>query len=67
VATREGGDIVVTLNDQQGSGSLPSFVGVNALAILPPESAELRDGDRVDVILWGSGLRAAHSFFEGRG
>ncbi|KPK15593.1 MAG: hypothetical protein AMJ62_08780 [Myxococcales bacterium SG8_38] len=67
VATREGDDIVVALHEQQGSGSLPSFVGVNALVILPPESADLQAGDRVDTILWGSGLRSARSFFDGRG
>ena len=28
---REGAELVVHLNDKQGSGSHPSFVGVNAL------------------------------------
>ena len=67
VATRRGEEIVVALHDQQGSGSLPSFVGVNALVILGPDQAELEAGDHVDAILWGSGLRSERSFFTGRG
>ncbi|MFZ1864569.1 MAG: gephyrin-like molybdotransferase Glp [Polyangiales bacterium] len=67
VATRRGEEIWVALHEQQGSGSLPSFVGVNALVILPPEQAELEAGDRVDAILWGPGLRSARSSFKGRG
>jgi len=39
VATRDGDELVVTLTSQQGSGSLPSFVGVNALVILPAAQA----------------------------
>lgn len=62
-ATREGDELVVSLNPQQGSGSLPSFVGVNALVILPSDKAELRAGEPVDAILWGDGLRGARSFF----
>lgn len=64
VATREGTEIIVALTPQQGSGSLPSFVGVNALVILPADKAELRPGERVEAILWGPGLRGARSFFE---
>ncbi len=67
VASRDGDDIVVTLHDQQGSGSLPSFVGINALVILPADAAELRPGDRVEVLPWGAWLRAEGSFFRGRG
>jgi molybdopterin molybdotransferase len=63
-ALREGDDIVVVLNDRQGSGSLPSFVGVNALVILPAHKAQFEPGERVEAILWGKGLRGAQSFFE---
>ena len=63
VATREGDDLVVELTNQQGSGSLPSFVGVNALVILPADKAELSPGERVEALLWGPGVRAAASFF----
>jgi molybdopterin molybdotransferase len=67
VATREGEEIVVVLHDLQGSGSLPSFVGVNALVILPADRGELRAGEPVDALLWGPGLRGARSFFDGMG
>lgn len=65
VATREGDELIVTLHDLQGSGSLPSFVGVNALVVLPADKAELRAGDKVEAILWGPGLKADRSSFEG--
>ena len=64
VATREGEEIVVTLKDKQGSGSLPSFVGVNALAILPADRGELVAGERVEALLLGSGLRSDTSYFD---
>jgi molybdopterin molybdotransferase len=64
IATREGEEIVVALHDLQGSGSLPSFVGVNALVILPADRGELGAGEQVDVLLWGPGLRGARSFFD---
>ncbi len=64
VATREGNEIVVALHDRQGSGSLPSFVGVNALVLLPSDKAELAAGERVEAILWGSGLTSERSPFE---
>jgi molybdopterin molybdotransferase len=64
LATREGDEIVVELHHLQGSGSLPSFVGVNALVILPADRAELRAGEKVEAILWGPGLTGPSSFFE---
>lgn len=64
IATREGQEIVVALHDLQGSGSLPSFVGVNALVILPADRGELAAGEQVDALLWGPGLRGARSFFD---
>jgi molybdopterin molybdotransferase len=64
VATREGDEIIVALHPLQGSGSLPSFVGVNALVILPADKAELAAGEKVEAILWGPGLKAANSIFE---
>ena len=64
VATREGEDVIVELHDRQGSGSLPSFVGVNALVILPADKAELAAGEKVEVLLWGPGLSGATSVFE---
>lgn len=64
VATREGDEIIVALHDQQGSGSLPSFVGINALVILPADKAELRAGEQVDAIPWGQGIRGGRSFFD---
>ena len=67
VATREGDEIIVALHGLQGSGSLPSFVGVNALVIFPADKAELAAGERVEAILWGPGLKGASSFFEGMG
>jgi molybdopterin molybdotransferase len=63
-ATREGDDVWVTLRPQQGSGSLPSFVGVNALVIIESDRSELEAGARVDAIPWGSGLQGARSFFQ---
>lgn len=65
VATREGNEIVVALHDRQGSGSLPSFVGVNALVLLPSDKAELAAGERVEAILWGAGLMSERSPFDG--
>ncbi|MGB8331937.1 MAG: gephyrin-like molybdotransferase Glp [Polyangiales bacterium] len=64
VATRDGDEIVVALHDRQGSGSLPSFVGVNALVILPADRGELAAGEQVEAILWGPGLRRERSCFE---
>jgi molybdopterin molybdotransferase len=64
VATREGDEIIVALHDRQGSGSLPSFVGINALVILPADKAELQAGEEVDAIPWGQGIRGSRSFFE---
>ena len=64
VATREGDEIVVALHRLQGSGSLPSFVGVNALVILPADRAELAAGEKVEAILWGPGLKGPISFFD---
>jgi molybdopterin molybdotransferase len=64
VATREGEEIIVALHDRQGSGSLPSFVGTNALVILPADKAELAAGERVEAILWGPGLTANRSRFD---
>jgi len=63
VATRHGDEIQVSLHKLQGSGSLPSFVGVNALVILPSERGDFEPGEQVDVILWGPGLRGELSFF----
>ena len=63
--TREGDELIVSLHDRQGSGSLPSFVGINALVILPADKAELRAGQQVNVLLWGHGLRGHESFFDG--
>ena len=64
VVTREGDELVAALHQRQGSGSLPSFVGVNALVILPSDRAELCAGDEVEAILWGPGLRGRSSVFE---
>ncbi len=67
IATREGDEIIVALHDRQGSGSLPSFVGVNALVVLPADRAELAAGDRVEAILWGPGLTGDRSCFDEMG
>jgi len=64
VATREGDDIIVSLHRLQGSGSLPSFVGVNALVILPADRADFAAGEKVETILWGSGLTGKDSCFD---
>jgi molybdopterin molybdotransferase len=61
---RQGDELAVTLNTRQGSGSMSSFVGVNALVIVPADRAELEPGEWVDTILWGSGLRASASVFD---
>jgi len=55
---------VVALHRLQGSGSLPSFVGVNALVILPADRDELAAGEKVEAILWGPGLKGPSSFFD---
>ncbi|MEM7137164.1 MAG: gephyrin-like molybdotransferase Glp [Myxococcota bacterium] len=65
VARRHDGEVTVTLKQLQGSGSLPSFVGVNALVILPSDRGDFRADDTVETLLWGRGLRADASFFEG--
>ncbi len=62
--TLEGEELWVGLHRHQGSGSLSSFVGVNALAILPADRSELSAGELVQTILWGAGLTGADSFFE---
>jgi len=62
-AVRDGADLVVRLKDRQGSGSLPSFVGVNALVILPADQGVFEAGETVDTILWGGGLQGDSSFF----
>jgi molybdopterin biosynthesis enzyme len=64
VAVREGDEVVVSLHERQGSGSLPSFVGINALVILPADQAELAAGELVETILWGPGLRSEGSVFD---
>jgi molybdopterin molybdotransferase len=64
LATREGDDIVVTLHRLQGSGSLPSFVGVNALVILPADKADFAAGEQVETMLWGPGLTGKRSCFD---
>jgi molybdopterin molybdotransferase len=64
VATREGDEIIVALHRLQGSGSLPSFVGVNALVILPADKGELTAGEKVEAFLWGPGLKGASSIFD---
>jgi molybdopterin molybdotransferase len=63
VVRREGGELVVALHDRQGSGSLPSFVGINALVILPANREELDAGEPVEAILYGPGLRSEASAF----
>ena len=65
LARRVAGELRVALNPLQGSGSLPSFAGVNALVILPSDRGEFEAGDLVDTLFWGSGLRAKQSFFLG--
>lgn len=64
IATREGDEIIVALHDLQGSGSLPSFVGINTLVILPADKAQFAAGERVEAILWGPGLRGERSPFD---
>ena len=63
VVRREDGELVVTLHNRQGSGSLPSFVGINALVLLPADRSELAAGERVEAILYGPGLRSEASAF----
>lgn len=64
VLSREDGELFVDLHDRQGSGSLPSFVGINALVILPSDKAELAAGELVEAIPYGPGLRGKHSPFD---
>lgn len=63
IISREGGELVVALHDRQGSGSLPSFVGVNALVVLPADRSALAAGERVEAILYGPGLRGEATAF----
>ena len=67
VATRAGDEIIVALHGQQGSGSVPSFAGINALVILPSDATELAPGAQVEAILWGSGLMGGRSPFDAIG
>lgn len=50
-ARREGGRVVVTPSGPQGSGILTSMLRANALALVPEDALELKDGDEVPVHL----------------
>jgi len=63
--SREGEELWVELHRHQGSGSLSSFVGVNALVVLPADRSELSAGELVETLLWGAGLTEKDSCFEG--
>lgn len=60
----EGGARSVRLHSRQGSGSLPSMVGVDALVILPPDREAFEEGDELRALVPGAGLGAATSPFE---
>lgn len=48
---RDAAGLVAAMHPLQGSGSLPSMVGVDAFVILPADQAEFRAGDRLSAIL----------------
>ena len=50
-ARREGGRLVVALSGPQGSGILSSMLRSNALALVPADALELKNGDEVPVHL----------------
>lgn len=56
------GRLVAELHPQQGSGSLPSLAGVQALVLLPAEQAELAAGARVSALLLGAPRRTSSPF-----
>lgn len=50
----DGGKLIATPNGPQGSSRLASFLGANALIVIPPRETVYRAGEMVDAILIGS-------------
>ncbi len=61
---RTRGGLMATMLRLQGSGSLPSMVGVDALVLLPKGVREFEAGTKLDAILLQDGLGAAKMPFE---
>ena len=51
MVTREGERYIARLTGPQGSGILTSMARANALAIIPEDVKEVREGDMVDVLM----------------
>lgn len=49
----ENGKLVAVANGPQGSSRLASFLGANALIVIPPRESSYRAGEMVDAILIG--------------
>lgn len=54
-----GGKWVATLHRLQGSGSLPSMVGVDALVVVPADQAEVKEGSTLKALLLRDRLGSA--------
>jgi molybdenum cofactor synthesis domain-containing protein len=54
VAVDDQGTLLATPNGAQGSSRLASFLGANALIVIPPRESLYRAGETVDAILIGS-------------
>lgn len=55
--------ILAEPHSRQGSGSIPSMVGVDALVIVPAERGDLDGGDRLRALVLSEGRGAASSPF----
>lgn len=51
IVEKQGDQYVASLTGPQGSGILTSMALANALAVLPEDTAEVRPGDRVQVLM----------------
>lgn len=60
--SRDGERLVARLHRLQGSGSLPSLVGVDALVILPADRERFEPGERLEAIVLRARGRARSPF-----
>lgn len=60
----EGDELKATMLKLQGSGSLPSMVGVDAFVMLPADQRDFAAGARLDAILLADGRGAAAPPFD---
>ena len=63
IVTRQNGRFEAHLHSNQGSGALPSMVGINALVLLDGDKREFKAGDRLSAIYLGDELGVSESPF----